>query len=193
MSSHHSQSVSAHWGTAACLSPCALSVSLRAAVDWLSKSYGIKSIVLSLSIHLPPKSEHFLFLCSSSSLLSFYPWQVHVASVRGMPKTSQGWGNVSLLAPQGENIKCIFSAVSVSQHAALSLPKELSQVTVGGLSNLPVSLRLFLCSCTLQKSMRYFLVTSAGGKAGTFSCVSPLKYRKGRSKVKVDFETAFPL
>ena len=36
VSSHPSQSVSADWGTAACLSPCALSMSLKAALGWLA-------------------------------------------------------------------------------------------------------------------------------------------------------------
>jgi len=70
----------------------------------------------------------------------------------------------------------------------LFLPKEFGQITGGGLT-LAVSIHFLLCFCTPQKSVRYFLVSSAGRKAGSLSCVCPLKYRKGRSKVKVDFET----
>lgn len=67
-------------------------------VDWLSKSYGIKSIVLNLSIHLLPKSEHFHSALPPLCSLSIHG-SVHVASVRNMPKTSQGRGNASLVCP----------------------------------------------------------------------------------------------
>lgn len=54
---------------------------------WLTAyQYSVKSIVLNLSVHLPLKSECFLSLCSSSSLLPGNPWQCYVASVRGRDK-----------------------------------------------------------------------------------------------------------